>query len=140
MTYTTILIATLLFFLIPIASATLARQVHFMLGLQGDTLNLQSIFGRVGFWLLMESKGKALNMFKDAVTCIFCLTHHIAIIETAIAYSWLFNWYGLFSLLIVPAVALMFQNYLQKTVYSQFYSNESVEEEDTSKEDNDRSN
>ncbi len=135
MTYLTILIASLLFIIIPIASSTLARLIHFTLGLQGDTFNMNSIFGKVGLWLLMESENKLVNLFKDAVTCIFCLTHHIALLETIVAYTWLFGPWGLLSILIVPAVALMIQNFLQIKIYSHFYS-----EEDTNQETNDGSN
>ena len=136
MTYITILIASLLFVIIPLTSSALARQLHFMLGLQGEELNINAIFGKVGLWFLMENDSKLLNMFKDAVTCIYCITHHIAIIETVIAFTWLFGWYGLFALLLVPALALTIQNYLQKSVYSQYYS----QEVDNNTKDNDGSN
>lgn len=132
MTYLTILIATLLFIIIPIASATQARLVHFALGLQGQDFNIQAIFGRVGLWILSESENKLVNLFKDAVTCIYCLTHHIALLETIVAYTLLFGPWGLVAVLIVPAVALAVQNYLQLKVYSQFYgSQEETDQADT---------
>jgi hypothetical protein len=141
MTYLTILIATLLFIIIPIAAATQARLIHFALGLQGQHFNIQAIFGRVGLWVLSEGENKLVNLFKDAVTCIYCFTHHIALLETIVAYTLLFGPWGLVAILIVPAVALMVQNYLQLKVYSQFYgSEEDTNQNIVNNETNDRSN
>lgn len=134
MTPITITLAVIAFFFIPIASSALARQLHFMLGLQGEVFNIEAIFGRLGFWLLMDSNNKLVNLFKDAVTCIHCLTHHIALIETIVAYTVLFGAWGGFAILIVPGLALIVQNYLQKTVYSQFYSDEVSNDEVSSNE------
>ena len=131
----TITLAITAFIIIPIASSALARQLHFMLGLQGEAFNINALFGKIGLWLLMDSNNKAINLFKDAVTCIFCFTHHIALLETIVAYTLLFGAWGLLSVFIVPAVALMVQNYLQKVVYSQYYSEEPINEDN-----NDRSN
>lgn len=124
MTYLTILIATLLFIIIPLVAATQARLIHFALGLQGQDFNIQAIFGEIGLWFLMDSDNKLINLFKDAVTCIFCLTHHIALLETIVAYTLLFGPWGLVAIFIVPAVALMIQNLLQLKVYSQFYESD----------------
>lgn len=140
MTYITILIASLLFIIIPIASSAIARQLHFALGLQGEVFNIDSIFGKTGLTLLMDSDhkkySKYIDMLKTGVTCIYCFTNHIAILMTMMAYVPLFGAWGLLAIFIVPAVALMVQNYLQIKVYSQFYS----EEEDVNNETNDGSN
>lgn len=140
MTVINILIGVILFFVIPIASAALARQLHFMFGLQGEELNISAILGKVGLWLLSNNNdSRLLNLFKDAVVCIFCLTHHIAFIETIVAYTVLYGPWGLLSIFIVPAVALIIQNYLQTNVYSKYYSEEESVD-NTNPENNDRSN
>ena len=84
----------------------------------------------------MDSDNKLVNLFKDAVTCIFCLTHHIALLETIVAYTLLFGAWGLVAILIVPALSLTVQNYLQKVVYSQYYSEEEVNNNEPINEDN----
>ena len=128
-TTTTIILAFVLMLVIPIASSTFARLIHFTLGLQGVDFNLQAIFGKLGFWFLMESKNKAVNLFKDAVTCIYCLTHHITVIETIVAYTLLFGYWGLLAVFIVPAIALTLQQILQFYVYQPYFT--AGEEEST---------
>lgn len=130
MTYLTLTLATILLFIIPIAASTLARLIHFALGLQGRDFNINSIFGKVGLWFLTDSKYKAVNLFKDAVTCIYCFTTHIAALETIIAYTYLFGPFGLLALLIVPALALTLQNYLQFYIYQPYFEVSDEEEEE----------
>lgn len=132
MTYITILIALTLFIIIPIVSATQARLIHFTLGFQGQDFNINSIFGKLGFWLLTDSDSKIINLYKDAVTCIYCLTHHIAAIEAIVLYTILFGWWGLVTVFVIPGVSVMIQTYLQKTIYSQFYSDINDETNDGS--------
>jgi len=146
MTLTTIVLAFLLMLVIPIASSALARLLHFALGLQGQDFNIQAIFGRLGFWLLIPNEGtgigtKLINIFKEGVTCIYCLTNHIALLETIVAYTLLFGPLGLLALFAVPAIALTVQNYLQFYIYQPYYTPEEGSEEDTlNTEDNDGSN
>lgn len=128
MTYLTLTLATILLFVIPIAASTLARLIHFALGLQGRDFNINSIFGKVGLWFLTDSTNKFVNFFKDAVTCIYCFTTHIAALETIVAYTHLFGPFGLLALLIVPALALTLQNYLQFYIYQPYFEVSDEEE------------
>jgi hypothetical protein len=128
MTYITILLAVLAMIIIPIASATLARLIHFALGLQGQDFNIQAVFGKIGLWFLIEAEGnKPLNLFKEAVTCIYCFTTHIATVETIVAYTLLFGPWGLLAVMLVPPIALTLQNYLQFYIYQPYFTPEGEE-------------
>jgi hypothetical protein len=141
MTYLSLLIASLLLFIIPIASATLARLIHFALGLQGTYFDINSIFGKIGLYLLTESSNKIANFFKEAITCIYCFTTHLATLFTIIIYSLFFGYYGLLAILVVPPVALTLQNFLQFYIYQPYFTDETNNvEEEINNEDHNGSN
>jgi hypothetical protein len=107
------------------SSANLARLIHFAIGFQYGDLNVNAMFGSIGYWLIQESKYNWLNNFKEAITCIFCLTHHIATLQTLVIFTLMFNfWYALLALILIPALAFTLQNILHIYIFSRYDGND----------------